>query len=381
MSRFSYILQGALFALLVLLFLYISWLVATVHGDFGAFGHKMSDADFTNIYAAGLMAKQGHLAAAYSVDSYQAVKASLLGRVPERADWVYPPVILPLGAIFSSLPLSTSFWAWTGVSLVVMTILLRRGGLGWGVVALTIVSPAEWRCLCLGQLSGVLSCAMFAGLLASATNSVRAGLLLGVQVLKPQMGLIGPVILLASRQWRSLLAGGLLVVLLCLLPVLEFGRESWTLYFTTGGALARGLLLAPFGQSYQLNGLSVFWMLRSLGGSVPIAYAAQGVAAAGAIALAWRVWRYPVVDPYNRAALTLLLSLYLTPYGYSSDMVGYTLALVVLAARRGWRVSLLDGVLWLWPGFIVLSTALTGVLLTPLVVGVAAFRAWRAVRL
>lgn len=121
-------------------------------------------------------------------------------------------------------------------------------------------------------------------------------------------------------------------------------------------------------------------MLRSLGSTVLVAYAAQGLAAAAAAALAWQVWRHPVADPYIRAAFTLLLSLYLTPYGYSSDMVGYTLALAVLAARRGWRVSLLDGALWLWPGFMLLSTVATGVLLTPLVVGVAAFRVWRDVR-
>lgn len=380
MRRFGHSLQAALFALLLLMFLYTSWLVAVRHGDFGSFGYKMPDADFTNIYAAGLLARQGHFAAAYAVDSYQAVKALLLGHVPERADWVYPPTILPLGSLFSLLPLPVAFWVWSGVSVAAMVALLRRAGLGWGVVALTIVSPAEWRCLCLGQISGVLSCAMFAGLLASATNFVRAGVLLGVQVLKPQTGLIGPFILLANRRWRALLAGGLLVALLCLLPLLLFGRASWALYFAAGGSLARGLLQAPFGQSYQLNGLSVFWMLRSLGSTVPVAYAAQGLAAVGAIALAWRVWRHPVADPCIRAAITLLLSLYLTPYGYSSDMVGYTLALAVLAARRGWRVSLLDGVLWLWPGFMLLSTVATGVLLTPLVVGVATFRAWRDVR-
>jgi uncharacterized integral membrane protein len=82
----------------------------------------------------------------------------------------------------------------------------------------------------------------------------------------------------------------------------------------------------------------------------------------------------------GHVALTLLLSLYVTPYGFSSDMVGYTLVLVILAAQNGWRVSLVDGLFWLWPGFIVLGTALTGIILTPLVVGVAAFRAWQAAR-
>ena len=77
-------------------------------------------------------------------------------------------------------------------------------------------------------------------------------------------------------------------------------------------------------------------------------------------------------------ALTLLLSLFLTPYGFSSDLVGYSLALALLAEVRGWRVSLLDGILWLWPGFIILGAAVTGVELTPLFVAAASILAWRA---
>ena len=82
------------------------------------------------------------------------------------------------------------------------------------------------------------------------------------------------------------------------------------------------------------------------------------------------------MDVYAAASLSLILTLFLTPYGYSSDLVGYTLALAVLAQRRGWRVDLVDGLLWLWPGYMLIVTALSGVLLTPLVLAFAAYRAW-----
>ncbi len=235
-------------------------------------------------------------------------------------------------------------------------------------------------CLALGQLDGVLACCVFVGLPQAAVRPALAGLLLGVEVLKPQTGLIAPIALLAAGRWRALVAGAVTVLALFLLPVACFGWTSWALYLHAGSALARGLLQANFGLSYQLNGISVFWMGRSLGGSVTVAYAAQALAGLMAIGIVWRAWRLPGADRLAVAALTMLLTLFLTPYGYSSDMVGYTLALAVLAAWRGWRVSLLDGLLWLWPGFIVLFTMTTGVLLTPLVVALASFRAWRAVR-
>jgi thiamine transporter ThiT len=77
-----------------------------------------------------------------------------------------------------------------------------------------------------------------------------------------------------------------------------------------------------------------------------------------------------------QASLTMFLALFVAPYGFSVDMVGYSIALAVLAQRRGWRVTLLDGLFWLWPGYAALITGLTGVLLTPLVIAAALLVGW-----
>jgi len=53
-------------------------------------------------------------------------------------------------------------------------------------------------------------------------------------------------------------------------------------------------------------------------------------------------------------------------------------ALAALAARRGWRIDVLDALLFLWPAFCPIVFMRTGVLLTPAVVAVAAARVfWR----
>ncbi len=120
-----------LFAGLVALFIAFSWHVAVVHGDFAGGIHHMLGADFTNIYAAGRLARGGHVALAYDPYGYQALKQALLGIVPERADWVYPPPALLLGALFSCLSLQAAFFVWNGFTLAAMLTLLRRAGLGW----------------------------------------------------------------------------------------------------------------------------------------------------------------------------------------------------------------------------------------------------------
>lgn len=252
MSRAALWCQAGIFAGLVALFIAFSWHVAVVHGDFAGGVHHMPGADFTNIYVAGLLARDGHVALAYDPHAYQALKQAFLGIVPERADWVYPPPALLLGALFSCLSLQGAFWCWNGFTLVAMLWLLRRAGLGWGIATWTILSPAEYRCLMLGQLDGLLACCMAAGLLCSGRRPV-AGLLLGLTVLKPQAGLLAPLALLAARRWRAFAAGAVVAAVLCLAPLL-FGWESWGLYLSQSGAVARGLLQARFGNPTSSTG-------------------------------------------------------------------------------------------------------------------------------
>jgi hypothetical protein len=88
----------------------------------------------------------------------------------------------------------------------------------------------------------------------------------------------------------------------------------------------------------------------------------------------WRLWQRPEIDRLDRMALTVFLSLLVTPYGYAHDMVGYSIALAALAHRRGWRINILDALLWLWPTFS--GVVDPGIVLTPGVIALAAARTW-----
>jgi len=80
----------------------------------------------------------------------------------------------------------------------------------------------------------------------------------------------------------------------------------------------------------------------------------------------------------QRMAVTVLLSLLATPYGYTDDMVGYSVALAACAARRGWRIDVFDAFCFLWPALCPVVYMRWGVLLTPVVVAGAASRLfWR----
>jgi alpha-1,2-mannosyltransferase len=261
-----------------------------------------------------------------------------------------------------------------------MVWLLRLAGLGWAMVALSVVCPAEWLSLIYGQYGGIIGCLVFAGLVLASRRPVAAGIMIGLVTLKPQTGLLAPVVWLGARRWRAIAVACITFGVLAAVPVLLFGSISWELFLRYSGGMAANLVQAKFGQGYQLTGTSVFWMLRSFGAGIFVAYMGQGIAALTAALAVYRLWRMDI-DKFVQSSLTMFLALFVAPYGFSVDMVGYSVGLAVLAERRGWRVSLIDGLLWLWPGYVAIVTQLTGVLLTPLVVVGAVFMGWRQLRM
>jgi hypothetical protein len=157
------------------------------------------------------------------------------------------------------------------------------------------------------------------------------------------------------------------------------GVGVWRGYFGEGLAVSRIVLQAlPPAAGYEKFGVSVFWALRVVGVGLGDSYAAQVVAAVVSAGVGGWVWWRGWGDLTSRMAVTVFCSLLATPYGYTDDMVGYSVALAALAARRGWRIDVVDALLFLWPALCPVVFMRTGVLLTPLVVAVAGLRVfWR----
>jgi hypothetical protein len=340
----------------------------------------ISTGDFGTLWSAGALARAGQLRTLYTPDLFQAWKTAAFGHPLIANPWIYPPTILPLGLLLSRIPVPAAFLLWDFVSLAAMILLLRRCGLSSVAAVLCAASPAELLDLIYGQYGGITGCLMFAALMMSEARPVLAGVLLGLVTIKPQAGLAAPFALLARRNWRALAAGFCMFGALAVLPVFWLGPDCWLWLFTRVGGVARRIADAPFGSGYQLTGISVFWMLRSFGCDVAVSYAGQIAAALLSITAVYRLWRTKHLERRAVVALTMLLTLFITPYGYSVDLVGYSIALVTLAPARGGGMTLIEGLLWLWPGCAPLITALTGVLLTPVFILAACVLAWRQLR-
>jgi hypothetical protein len=81
-----------------------------------------------------------------------------------------------------------------------------------------------------------------------------------------------------------------------------------------------------------------------------VAWSLQAAVTLVCVAIAWRVWRVPNVDPIIRASLTGLLALAAAPWVHTYDMIPLSLAVVVLAATAPRSARLLLAFAWFWPG-------------------------------
>jgi hypothetical protein len=334
--------------------------------------------DFSLFWPAGLLVGQGHAAVAYQPHLLQGLRETLFWHHIEPTAWIYPPP-----ALFAVWPLKffsfeTGFWAWSFWLLVLAVGVLRLAGLGWRIIGLALLSPAALWNFQLGQFGLLTGAILVAGLALVERRPLLAGGVLAFLVIKPQPGLLAPIGFLARGSWRAIAAGAVMGLVLMTLSYWAFGAAAWAGYLSDGLAMARYILQLPLPDSsgYVQFGVSVFWALRSLGAGLGVCYAAQGAISLAAAATTWVVWRR-CADATDRLALTVFLSLLVTPYGYVDDMVAWSIAILVLAQRRAWHIDLLDALAFLWP---LLGPALftaTGVLFTPLVVVLVAARTWR----
>ncbi len=308
-----------------------------------------------NLWEGGTLARAGQVATIFDPSSYWHALQAIFGHGFPLRTWSYPPTMLLLAVPLSFLPVIAAFLVWNAIGTALLWLGARAAGLTRSASLLALASPAALGNLLAGQNGTLCAALLLPGLMLLDRQPWAAGALLGALILKPQLAVLLPVCLLASRNWRALAAAALVASALAGLSALAFGLGSWTGFITqVMPFMRREILEAPwFGGAYQSMMATPFMAVRWAGGSLGTAYVVQAVSSLGAVALCWRAWRRPGTDPLTRAALTLALTFLATPYGYSYDMPALAAALIGLAVRDGpWRgeARVLFALAWLWPG-------------------------------
>ena len=369
------------------------FLVATSNGLNDYQGRPIGT-DFSAVYAAGAMALDGQSAAVFDVVAHYAREKLIFGPDAEYYGWHYPPFFLVIAAALAMLPYGAALLVWQLSTLslyiwVVRAILLHAVPVGdartpcldplW--LLLAVGFPAVFVNIGHGN-NGFLTAGLLGGaLLTLERRPLIAGVLFGLLAYKPQFALMIPLALLATGRWRTIVAAGVTVAALVAVSALVFGVETWSAFFAAT-RFTRAVVLEQGGAGWHKI-QSVFSWVRMWGGTIPLAYAAQGtVTLALAAALVW-LWRSPAAFAYKAAALCLA-TLLAPPYSLDYDTVVLAPAIAFVAADRmthgfaPWEKTALAA-LWFMPA---ISRSVTQFTLIPLgviaLLAALAFVLWRA---
>jgi hypothetical protein len=295
--------------------------------------------DFVSVWAAGRLVLDGQPQAAYDWTIHKSVEDAVIGYASGYYAWLYPPPFLFVAALLATLPFAVAqaFWSFLtfpAYVVAIRTIVGHRIG-----ILLALAFPAVLSNFIVGQ-NGFLSAALLGGALVfMERRPLLAGCCLGLMTYKPHLGLLFPLVLVASGHWRVFWMAAAVGVLLNGAAWVAFGTSTWIAFIHSVPMASQAFLIE--GQADWNKLQSLFGVVRSLGGSEVLGWWLQGALAAVAAILLCAMWRGRVSFDLKAAALATgtLLS---TPYLYLYDFVALAVPMAFLV-RAGLAAGFMRG--------------------------------------
>jgi len=196
----------------------------------------------------------GEAASAFDPETLVAAQSLSSDDAWQTYGWHYPPSFHLLIAPLGLLGFSAAFAVFSVCAIGVYVWALRRvtssipGGLG-----LAVAAPPVVFVLITGNASLLWAAAFLFSLSFVLQGRPRpGGAMIALMTLKPQLGLLIPVALVAVRQWRLLLWSVVFTAAIILLTVAAFGLDYWARFFEAMGATT---------ELYRLHGQNAVTMV------------------------------------------------------------------------------------------------------------------------
>jgi hypothetical protein len=324
-STALFIVQAVLFAI---------WAVS--YWGFHKEGVPLPGADFRVFWCASEVSLHHGAAAAFDPQRLLACEASLQAGTPLAnmfAPWIYPPtfhlLVYPLAllsygaayALFMAIGMTSCFIACMPA--------MKRNALPWITVA---AFPGIWVAMVHGQNS-LLTLGLAAVALGAVESApILAGICAGMLVIKPQLGILFPLLFLCGRHYRACAATILTAALFCTASGVLLGWSLWLRFFQSAAWFQETVLMHDDGRLWRAMP-TVFAFLRTAGVDAGVAYAvhvAVALAAVIATSIAW-------ARRTNRellAAAAVVTTLIIQPYLVYYDLA-WLLLPIILVFRHG----------------------------------------------
>jgi len=312
------------------------FLLATSQGGVDRNGFLLGT-DFLSFWTTGHMLHGGQ--AVYDVAAHTAAQRAYFAQDGLYTAFFYPPPFLLVCYPLGFLPYFPALGLWlltTGAAwFAVARLWLRRMGVTQPAWLPFAAFPPVLICITHGQSAFLVAALLGAGALLVRERPWLAGACFGLATIKPQFGLLVPIVLLLTGEWRVIAAAGFAALAVASLATLSFGPSIWGDWYAVSGAAQAAMSEGAVGYAKMM---SPFAAAMLLGASVMLATALQAVVsiavAAGIARASWRRVYTPALGAAMLAGAPLA-----TPFVLDYDMVLLAFPLTWLAANgfRPWE--------------------------------------------
>lgn len=234
----------------------------------------------------------------------------------------YPPTALFMVYPLGFMPYLVAFGVWVGATLLLYEATV------WKIIprAAAVIAALTPTPVLLNALDGHNGF-VTAGLMGLSLAFVErrpwiSGLFLGLLTYKPHFGVLFPLALLASRNWRVLGSAAFTSVAVGAAAAVAFGYEGWPSFLDS--LLNRNTGLST--NEVYLRLQSLYGLLNWLGASAWLSWTMQLAAALVVTAIVCLIWSKPIPSALKAATLCIG-SVIVTPY-----VMGYDLPILSIAA-------------------------------------------------
>lgn len=309
--------------------------------------------DFVNFWSAGRLAVEGLVTQGYDPAAYKAILAQWFAPL-NFTNLSYPPSLLVLLAPLSLLPYFAAYALWQimGASAFVYAAIgrkLQRSDAH--LVAALLIAPVLYSNFVFGQIALYMAALFVGALRALPARPVLAGVLFGLLTVKPQLGVLIPVFLLAIGAWRTIAAASVTALALFAVSALCFGLEPWHAYVTDTTRLQWSYIMA-MNDFYAVHMMTPYAALWSVGVPIPQALQWQWIITAAIVVVTAIVARGSAPWPLKSAILAVGTVL-AVPYSLAHDLAVPLVAIVwylsTLEEKPSWPALMVVGALWMLP--------------------------------
>jgi len=335
--------------------------------------------DFLNIWMGGRSVLGRGPQAWFDLEIYNAALRVMLGpNFPEHF-WSYPPHLLLFTWPFGLMPYLPAYVLWCALGLA-FYLLACPASVRQGKLLFLAAAPGVTVCIFFGQDGLFTAALLIGGLVNLDRRPILAGILFGILTVKPQLGLLLPIVLLLTGRWRVIISAVAMALMLAAATAWIFGFGIWN-DFLEKVISQQAALLDHDSAGIMFALVSSAYSGARLVGLPEAAWAVQAAFSGFAVlAVIWTFWRRR--DPDLSLALLVTATFLATPYVLNYDMValGFVVALLRDRADNTAADHLLGLAVWTLPATMMLI-ALGNIPAAPLVLAAFAGRLlWRLSR-